>query len=102
MPNSQGLDRIGRDRLRKYLSNAGLEPKFVRPPKPAYREIDQLVQIRLPNGKRAYVAAEFKANPRHAPIESAIAQLCGALQRHGQPNVFPLVFSWHFGKPMRD
>lgn len=102
MLNEQELERLGRGALKKYLAEAGLPAKWV--PQSAERSSrfpDALIEVRLPNGKRGYVVAEFKANSRSGPIESAVAQLRHHVASVKRPMVFPLIFSWHFGKPMR-
>lgn len=99
MLNSQELEGVGRGALKQYLAEAGLHPKWL-----SQRGVhfpDHIIEIRLPNGKRGFVVAEFKANSRSSPIESAAAQLRHHVSNVKKPNVFPLIFSWHFGKPMR-
>lgn len=103
MPNAQELEQLGRVALKKYLAEAGLHPRWVsQRVQPGDGLPDQLIEVRLPNGKRGCVIAEFKANSRSSPIQSSVAQLRDHLSSMKRPNVFPLIFSWHFGKPMRE
>jgi DNA-binding transcriptional ArsR family regulator len=102
MPNEQELERLGREALKRYFADAGLPAKWVsQPARPGGRFPDQLIEVRLPNGKRGQVIVEFKANPRNAPIQSAVSQLRHHAANAKGSEVFPLIFSWHFGRPMR-
>lgn len=103
MLNRQELERLGRRVLIKYLAEAGLQPRSVsNRSKPAEHHPDQLIELRLPDGKKGYAVAEFKPNSRSAPLESGVAQLRQHIKNLNRPRAFPLIFSWHLGKPMRD
>lgn len=102
MLNERELEDRGRGALKKYLAEAGLQAKWVpNPAGPAGWRPDQLIEVRFPGGQRGHVIVEFKANARSAPLESAVAQLRHHMAKVKRPKVFPLIFSWHFGKPMR-
>src|SRR6266496_4466799 len=102
MLNEQALEREGREALRRYFRESGVQARRVGAPSESEGRPDLVFEVRLPSGERRLVLAEFKANARRTPIEDSIRQVRNYIQQLHKPGAVPLVFSWHFGRPMRD
>jgi hypothetical protein len=102
MLNEQALEREGREALGRYFKESGVKARRVGAPLEPGRRPDAVFEVRLPSGERRLVVVEFKANARRTPIEDSIRQVRDYVKHLQAPGAVPLVFSWHFGRPMRD
>ncbi len=103
MLDDKRLERDGLEALKQYLDEAGIRVRSRRKqPSPADSGVDAELEVRLPSGDRRHLLVEFKANPRKAPLEGAIAQLRNSIAHSAHSDAIPLLFSSHLGKPVRN
>jgi hypothetical protein len=100
--NDGMLGQQGERALRRYFAESGIRLRDVKRQPMADSRPDAEFDIQLPNGKKAKVVVEFKANPRRSPIEAAIVQLRNHIAHSASPEALPLLFAWHLGRPMRE